>query len=223
MSAFGEHDFEPAPGLPELLPAGEQILWQGAPDWASLALRAFHVRTLTIYFAVILVWRAATVLFETGSVGQALVAMAWLLPFAGAAVVLLTLIAWLTSRTTVYTITNKRVVMRIGIVLTVTFNIPFRNIDSAGLRVHADGTGDIPLTLSAESKIAFVHLWPHARPWRAARPEPMLRDVPDAARAAAIVSQALAASAGIAPRTIAPEADVSSAPAKTPAFEPAIN
>jgi hypothetical protein len=223
VSAFGEHDFEPAPGLPELLPAGEHILWQGAPDWASLARRAFHARTLTIYFAVILMWRAATVLSETGSVSQALIAMAWLLPFAGSAVGLLVLIAWLTSRTTLYTITNKRVVMRIGIVLTVTFNIPFRNIESAGLKIYSDRTGDIPLALSADSKIAFVHLWPHARPWRAARPEPMLRDVPDAARVAAIVSQALATAARIPARAIASEPEASSAPAASPAFEPAIN
>jgi hypothetical protein len=111
--------------------------------------------------------------------------------------------------------------MRIGIVLTVTFNIPFRNIESAGLKVYADGTGDIPLALSADSKIAFVHLWPHARPWRAARPEPMLRDVPDAARVAAIVSQALATAARIPARAIASEPEASSA--ATPAFEPAIN
>lgn len=223
MSAFGEHDFEPAPGLPELLPAGERILWQGAPDWKSLTRRAFHTRTLTVYFAVILTWRAATVLSETGSVVDALIAMAWLLPFAGSAVGLLALIAWLTSRTTLYTITNRRVVMRIGIVLTVTFNIPFRNIESAGLRVYADGTGDIPFALSAESKIAFVHLWPHARPWRAARPEPMLRDVPDATRVAAIASQALATSAGIAARAIASEPEAAPTTTATPPFEPAIN
>ena len=38
------------------------------------------------------------------------------------------MLAWLTSRNTVYTITNKRVVMRIGIVLSVTFNLPLRVI-----------------------------------------------------------------------------------------------
>ena len=36
--------------------------------------------------------------------------------------------AWLSARTTMYTLTNKRVVMRIGIVLTVSFNLPLRAI-----------------------------------------------------------------------------------------------
>ncbi len=72
--------------------------------------------------------------------------------------------------------------MRIGIVLTLTLNLPFRVIESAGLRTYADGTGDIPLSLAGKEKIAIIHLWPHARPWRFARPEPMLRAIPDAPR-----------------------------------------
>ena len=96
-----------------------------------------------------------------------------------------------------YTITNRRVVMRIGVVLEITFNFPFRVIESAGLRAYPDGTGDIPLTLTGDDKVAYLHLWPHARPWRAARPEPMLRSVPDAARVADILSRALAAHSGV--------------------------
>ena len=99
-----------------------------------------------------------------------------------------------------YTITNRRVVMRIGVVLEITVNFPFRVIESAGLRVYPDGTGDIPLLLAGEDRIAYVHLWPHARPWRAARPEPMLRGVPDAAHAADVLSRALAAFAGVSPK-----------------------
>ena len=36
-----EHEFEPVHGLPEKLPAGEKILWQGSPDWKTLANEAF--------------------------------------------------------------------------------------------------------------------------------------------------------------------------------------
>ena len=35
-----EHEFEAARGLPELLPAGERVLWQGSPDWRGLAREA---------------------------------------------------------------------------------------------------------------------------------------------------------------------------------------
>ena len=48
-----EYDFEPVRGLPEALPEGEEILWQGAPDWAGFAVHALHVRLVTAYFAVL--------------------------------------------------------------------------------------------------------------------------------------------------------------------------
>jgi len=34
---LGEYEYEPVPGLPQRLPQGERILWQGAPDWQTLA------------------------------------------------------------------------------------------------------------------------------------------------------------------------------------------
>ena len=34
MSA--EHEFEPVPGLPETLPEGESMLWQGKPGWRGV-------------------------------------------------------------------------------------------------------------------------------------------------------------------------------------------
>ena len=132
-----EHEFEAAHGLPELLPAGERILWQGSPDWRTLAIKVMHLRTLSIYFAVMLVWRSGTVLSDTGSLLAALVSIAIPAPLALVALGLMTLFAWLTSRTTVYTLTNRRVVMRIGIVLSVTFNLPYRMIEAVSLRSNA--------------------------------------------------------------------------------------
>lgn len=202
-----DHDFEPAYGLPELLPAGERLLWQGVPQWRVLAREALHVRKLAAYFGVLLAWRAVVVLGD----GEGLVAVAlswlWMLPLAALALGLLTTLAWLIGRTSVYSITDRRVVMRIGIVLTITFNLPYRTIEAAGLRIHPDGSGDITLTLAPAERIAYLHLWPHVRPWKVARTEPMLRALPDAQHVAQLLSNALAASAGVAPAAMpAPDA-----------------
>jgi hypothetical protein len=193
-----EHEFEAAPGLPEPLPAGERLLWQGSPDWRRLALSPFHVRKLAIYFGVIVLARGAAVLGDGGSATTALIAMLWLLPFVAFALGTLLALAWMTGRTTVYTITDRRVVMRIGIVLTVTYNLPFKHIAGAGLRLHRDGRGDIPLQLAAGDRIAWLHLWPHARPWRVSQPEPMLRAVADAPRVADLLARAWAHATGVA-------------------------
>ena len=78
----------------------------------------------------------------------------------------LALMAWLNARASLYTLTNRRVVMRIGVAIPVSFNLPFKRLAEANLRLHADGTADIALTLSHPDRIAWLHLWPHARPFR---------------------------------------------------------
>lgn len=207
-----EHDFEPARGLPAPLPEGERILWQGAPDWRTLALRAFHVRKVAIWFGLMLVLRAVNTVYDGGSAFDALTSVLWLsVPFAAALGILLYL-AWLSARTTMYTLTDRRVVMRVGIVLTLTFNLPLRHVAAAGLRVERDGHGDIPLAIAPPNRIAFLHLWPHARPWKVARPEPMLRSIPDAARVARMLTEAWALATG---RSV--EAAVASVPDRAPA------
>jgi hypothetical protein len=85
----------------------------------------------------------------------------------------------MTARTTVYTLTNKRVVMRLGIVLTVSFNLPLKQIASADVRLLEGGFGDITLALEGSDRIAWVHLWPSVRPWRINKPEPTLRAIPN--------------------------------------------
>ena len=57
-----EHDFEPVHGLPAHLPQGERLLWQGAPSWRSLAIRAFHVRKVAIYFGLFGLWQIGSAL-----------------------------------------------------------------------------------------------------------------------------------------------------------------
>jgi hypothetical protein len=207
-----EHEFEPQHGLPERLPADETILWQGGPDLRMLALRVFHLRKLAIYFAVLLVLKAASVWADKG-VGAALVSIQWLTVAAGVGLGAVAVLAWMTARTSVYTLTNKRVVTRIGIVLTVTFNLPLSKVVSAAVRPQAEGFGDICLALAGSDRIAWLHLWPHVRPWRVARPEPMLRMVPDAQHVAALLSQAWATVNGVA-------AVAQPSPVATPATPP---
>lgn len=182
-------------GIDEPLPEGERLLWQGAPSWRSLARHAFHVRKVAIYFAVLVAWRIASGLADGESALTVAAAALWfgLLALAGLAV--LAVLAWASARTSIYAITTRRVVMRIGIALPMTVNLPLHRLAAAALRCHRDGTGDIPLALRGDDRIAWLHLWPHVRPWRLARPEPMLRAVPDAARVARILADATAAAA----------------------------
>jgi len=180
-------------GAPEPLPTGETVLWQGAPSWIGLAHRAFHVRHVTVYFGALLVWRVTATLADGGPVAAAAITALWILLPALAAVGVLMMLAWLFATTTRYTITSRRVVMQIGVALPTIINIPFRRVAAAALKTYASGSGDIPLETLGEDQIAYLLLWPHVRPWRFTRPEPMLRAVPDAARVADILARAVIA------------------------------
>jgi hypothetical protein len=186
-----EHEFEAVHGLPETLPAGETLLWQGSPDPLQMARQALHLDGLLVYFGLLLAWRGASSWHDGASAWQTLSAMAGMLPLIGLALALLGTIAWLIARTTVYSLTDRRVVMRLGVVLSITFNLPFAQIGAVALRRRGATGGDIVLSLNGADRIAYLHLWPHVRPWQLKRTQPMLRALPDAQFVAQKLAQAL--------------------------------
>lgn len=190
-----EHDYEPVPGLPAPLPPGETILWQGSPDWRTLARRALRVRVVAVYFVALVAWGISGRISTQTPTTETIVSALWLASLGCMALALLGLFAWLAARTTMYTLTTRRVVMRFGIALPMTIQIAYTMIDSAGLQAWRNGAGDIALTLRPGQRIAYLVLWPHARPWKLAKAEPTLRGIPDAAEVAQILGRALAASA----------------------------
>ena len=190
---LAEHDEESVPGLPGPLPLGETLLWQGAPRWQSLA-RSLHVRGLSVYFLLLIAARAAT-----GWDGDADATLATVLPLLGVSLVALGLIclfAWLTARTTIYSLTDRRVVLRYGAALSKAVNLPFALVDGASVRLNADGTGDVVLRIGRSERLPYLMLWPNARPWRFSPAQPMLRAIPDAAMVAQRLARALAAATG---------------------------
>ena len=207
-----EHEFEPQYGLPERLPAGEHILWQGSPDFVTLARRVFQIRKLALYFALLMAYMVVPALWQGASPLVALASLKWLGPLALLGLGSVTLLAWLTARTTVYTLTDKRIVMRVGIVLTITFNLPLTSLAAAGLRRHQGGFGDITLALAGRDRIAWLHLWPSVRPWHFNRPEPMLRGVAHAEAVARQVTQAWVAATGGAAQGVAAAAHPAGSP-----------
>lgn len=192
-----EHDGEPIPGLPEALPEGESILWQGAPGWAGIARRALHLRGLALYFALLGGLRGAALAAEGADLLSATLGGALMIVVGAVPIGLLAGFALLSARTSLYTITNRRIVLRIGVALPMTINLPFALIDNAGLAKHADGTGDITVTLAKPHRIAWLAVWPHTRSFRIARPEPTLRAVANPDHVAQILSRALAAHAAM--------------------------
>lgn len=184
---------EPIPGLPEKLPEGEKILWQGSPGFLALAVHAFRVRAVAIYFAVIALWRTAAMASSGAPAADIAATMQAIALLFAAAAALLFVLAYFMKKETIYTITSRRVVMRYGVAIRKTVNIPFRIVAAASLKQHGRGHGDIALSLSGPDRIAYLQLWPHVRPFKYAKAEPTLRAIPEAGRVAALLAHAVKA------------------------------
>jgi hypothetical protein len=158
------------------------------------------VRKIAFYFGLLILIRLG--LLVTGGVTfkEAAVSALWLATLAVLAIAILSLLAWLYSRSTVYSITDRRLVIRFGIALPMAVNIPFKVVESAGLRRHADGTGDIPLVLGSGQNVNYLIMWPNVRPWRFLDAQPMLRCIQDVESTAEILADALRAAAQASPR-----------------------
>ena len=180
---------EPINGLPELPPRGEVILWQGRPNWFRLTVESLNLWWVVAYFAVLTVWRFITVIdilsFERAIIMTLPIVIMTLVVF-----LLLMLVGFIQARATVYTITNRRVAMRIGAALTVTLNIPYTQIENAAVSVGKADCGNIALETKGASKFSYLVLWPHIRSWKLSKPEPTLRAIPDVQSVAQILAKA---------------------------------
>jgi hypothetical protein len=189
MSA--EHDdfaTEAMPGLPQLPPAGEEVLWQGSPSTWALAREGYKITWVASYFLALGLWQGISA-YSSNITGV----VAVLLPYlaAGAlAVGILTLMAWVQARSTMYTITSARVAMRVGAALTVTLNLPFTQIGSAHMAKGAAGTGTLAFETLGDTRISYLVLWPHVRPWHVNPAQPALRAIANPAQVAAIFADA---------------------------------
>ncbi len=190
----------PMDGLPGRLPAGEQVLWQSGPDWRALARHAFRIRLVAVYFGLLIGWRILGSMMSGHDLRYAIVSAASCVLLGSLGVALFCLFAWLIARTTTYTITQKRVVLTYGMALPKSLNLPFSAIESADLKINADGTGDIAFRLPAGKRLSYLLLWPHVRAGAQGRAQPVLRSIPAPQAAADVLAAALGGAVLTAPQ-----------------------
>jgi hypothetical protein len=199
---MSEHEFEAVRGVPGDLPEGETVLWQGAPDWWILAIQAFKIHWIGAYFILLMMWRFIEKLMHGSDPLKAFSDAYAVMPLALVAIAILSTLSWVNARSTVYTITTHRVIMRFGAALTKAINIPFRIIESASADVRSNGTGTVAVKLVQPNKIPLLLLWPHRRPKTFHHPEPAFRAIKDASTCAPILAQALAKAHEQVPTTV---------------------
>ncbi len=86
------------------------MLWQGSPEWRALAVAAFHVRKVAVYFALLLAWQLASAWRDGAGPADMAYLSGWTAGLGAAAVGILCMLAYLYARGTIYTLTNRRIV-----------------------------------------------------------------------------------------------------------------
>ena len=198
---------EPVRGLPERLPPGERLLWQGAPEARLLARRVFHLRALAIYFVLLIGAHSALSLRDGAAPAELITGGIGMLALALFALAVLGGLALAYAKTSVFSITDRRLVLRFGVALPMNVNIPLRHIQAADMRRYADGSGDIVFTVTAHKTVSYVTLWPNVRPWKLLRAQPALRCLADVQEAAQILAAVAPAAAQSAPLRAGATAD----------------
>jgi Bacterial PH domain len=69
--------------------------------------------------------------------------------------------------------------MKIGIALPVIINLPLRQIDGVSFAATGKGCGTICFKTGGNTRLAYLLLWPHAKPWNMSKPQPAFRDIAD--------------------------------------------
>ncbi len=173
------------------LAPGEAVVWQGRPAMRGVIRDVFHARAVFGYFAVLFAFDA----YQAWAKGlPASKAAHDSVPLLMASLLVLAVVGALAvavARTTDYTFTDRRVILRYGVAMPAVLSLPFSKITTCAAALRPDHTGDIALVLKAGNRMPFLKLWPLARPWHLSAPQPMLRAVPQAAVVAALLVRAL--------------------------------
>jgi hypothetical protein len=147
------------------------------------------VRTLALYFAALIGIHVVYKLMDGASSSHVWGGVSWQLTLATVSLGLLSGAAWLYARSTVYTLTNKRLVLRSGVATPMMVNLPLEKLESAGLRLCSDGTGDMLFTPTSDTKLYYMLLWPHVRLLGFRKIQPLLRGIPDAQNVARLLAE----------------------------------
>jgi Bacterial PH domain len=179
-------------GLPDHLPDGERLIWQGKPNWKHLAVNAFQVRKVAIYFGAIILGQGVYKLLHGATPLEAAQSIPIIAALGLIACSMLLALAYASAKTSHYTLTNKRCLMKVGLALPVIINVPFRQVDGVAFATTSGTSGNICFKTAGETRLAYLMLWPHCKPWYMAKPQPAFRDIPDVE----VVAQKLAFTLG---------------------------
>ena len=109
------------------------MLWFGKPEPKSLWRRAYRADWVIIWFAAVMAWNFYSAQTDGGAYAGLFAALVSLGLGAGT-LAILGLLAWLGARSSLYVVTERRLVIKTGIAVPIFINLPFSRITAANVR-----------------------------------------------------------------------------------------
>jgi uncharacterized protein with PQ loop repeat len=153
----------------------------------------FGTRWVLVLFGILAVSSIFSGLNHDASAGKIALTFFTML-FLGAAITGFCMVwGWLVAINTIYTITDKRLIIRHGVTMPMAINVPYAKVATAAAKVREDGSGDVSVAMLDGNNVSLFAIWPHNRPWNWQGVAPAMRAIPDAARVGVILHDALVA------------------------------
>ena len=163
--------FEVHKNILDAIPEGESILWKGKPSFWGFSWYFFGLKLLAFYLIILSVVFAARLTvtdFFTAFIVD-------FLPFLLSGILtsfILMALAKIQSQSSVYIITENRVIIKSGAALSFLISMPFKKIKAVNLQKRKGSLGTISFELNSGKRVPYISCWPSVRPWRFKKTEP---------------------------------------------------
>ena len=139
----------------DAIPEGESILWKGKPSFWGFSWYFFGLKLLAFYSIILSVVFAARLTVTDFYTAFAVD----FLPFLSSGILasfILMALAGIQSQSSVYIITENRVIIKSGAALSFLISVPFKKIKAVNLQKRKGSLGTISFELSSGKRVPYI-------------------------------------------------------------------
>ena len=163
--------FETPKNILDAIPNGESILWKGRPSLWGFSWNLFGLKWITLYLSILSIVSVARFFASDFYTAFYVDFLPFFLSGIFASIILIGLAATQTY-STVYIITENRVIIKTGAALSFLISMPFKKIKEVNLQKRGASIGTISFELLSEKRVPYISCWPSVRPWKFKRTQP---------------------------------------------------
>jgi hypothetical protein len=163
--------FEAPKNILDAIPDGESILWKGKPSLWGFSWNLFGLKWITFYLSILSIVSIARFFASDFHTAFYIDFLPFFLSGIFASIILIGLAA-IQAYSTVYIITENRVIIKTGAALSFLISMPFKKIKEVNLQKRGASIGTISFELFSKKRVPYISCWPSVRPWKFKKTQP---------------------------------------------------